>query len=119
MLISLVGVAVGAYLTYAHYTDTQVACTDTGLINCGAVLNSSFSVVLGIPLAVLLLVWFIVFASLVFYKEKGVLMNMWLIVGVGGVAYSTMSMYLIGKVCVWCLSMDVLIILSVILVLIY
>jgi uncharacterized membrane protein len=47
-----------AYLTVTHYTDpTALACPDTGIINCTAVTTSSWSVFLGVPVALLGLLW--------------------------------------------------------------
>lgn len=57
--ICLAGLGVAAYLTDAHYnTGIRLACPDTGLINCAKVTTSSYSKVLGIPVAVLGLAFF-------------------------------------------------------------
>jgi uncharacterized membrane protein len=56
--LSLTAVAVASYLTVTHYTDpAALACPDTGIVNCTLVTTSSWSVVFGVPLAVLGLVW--------------------------------------------------------------
>jgi uncharacterized membrane protein len=56
--LSIVAVGVTAYLTVTHYTDpSALACPDTGLINCTAVTTSSWSVFLGVPVALLGLLW--------------------------------------------------------------
>lgn len=67
---SLVLVALGLgdsiYLTWAHYTSTTaLACPDTGVINCAKVTTSSYSHILGIPVAVLGLVFFVGIVPLV------------------------------------------------------
>jgi uncharacterized membrane protein len=60
-VVSLGGVAVAAYLTYAHYTSaTVLACPEGGLVNCTKVTTSSYSVIAGVPVAVLGLVFFAV-----------------------------------------------------------
>lgn len=59
--LSLLGVGVSAYLTYAHYTEpTLLACPERGAVNCLKVTTSSYAVQHGIPLVVLGLVFFAV-----------------------------------------------------------
>ena len=54
----MLAVGLTAYLTVTHYTDpTALACPDTGIINCTAVTTSSWSVILGVPVALLGLLW--------------------------------------------------------------
>jgi uncharacterized membrane protein len=56
--LSLLAVGLTTYLTVTHYTDpTALACPDTGIINCTAVTTSSWSVILGVPVALLGLLW--------------------------------------------------------------
>lgn len=60
-VISLIGIAVAAYLTYAHFTSpTVLACPETGIINCVKVTSSSYSLLFGMPVAVLGLLFFVV-----------------------------------------------------------
>lgn len=59
LLMVLAGLAVASYLTAAHYTTPQtLACPETGIVNCAKVTTSSYSVVAGVPLAVLGLAFF-------------------------------------------------------------
>ena len=63
--LSLTAVAIASYLTVAHYTDpAALACPDTGIVNCALVTTSSWSVVLGVPLALLGLVWAVAMTAL-------------------------------------------------------
>ena len=56
--LSLLAVGLTAYLTITHYTDpTALACPDTGIVNCTAVTTSSWSVILGVPVALIGLLW--------------------------------------------------------------
>lgn len=65
LLLCLAGIAVSAYLTYAHYTTAKVlACSDKGLINCAKVTTSSYSKILGVPVSDLGLGFFVVMAAL-------------------------------------------------------
>jgi uncharacterized membrane protein len=50
--LALAGLAVSAYLTVEHVTaGTTLACPDTGVVGCAAVLSGRQSVVLGVPVA--------------------------------------------------------------------
>ena len=56
--LSLAAVGIASYLTVAHYADPgALACPDSGVVNCTLVTTSPESVVLGVPVAVLGLVW--------------------------------------------------------------
>ncbi len=64
-LLCLAGIAVSAYLTYAHYTTAKVlACSDKGLVNCARVTTSSYSRMFGVPVAVTGLGYFLAMAAL-------------------------------------------------------
>jgi uncharacterized membrane protein len=59
--LSLLGIGVSAYLTYAHYTaPTVLACPERGTVNCLKVTTSSYAVQHGVPLVVLGLAFFAV-----------------------------------------------------------
>jgi uncharacterized membrane protein len=63
--LSLLAVGLTAYLTVTHYTDpTGLACPATGIINCTAVTTSSWSVILGVPVALVGLLWALAMAGL-------------------------------------------------------
>ena len=56
--LSILAVALSGYLTVTHYTDpSTLACPDVGIINCSAVTTSSWSVIFGVPVALLGLLW--------------------------------------------------------------
>jgi uncharacterized membrane protein len=58
LALSILAVGLTAYLTVTHYTDpTALACPDTGIVNCTAVTTSTWSVFLGVPVALLGLLW--------------------------------------------------------------
>jgi len=57
----VLGLAVAAYLTYEHYTgSTTLACPASGAVDCAKVTSSAWSTILGIPVASLGLVFFVV-----------------------------------------------------------
>jgi uncharacterized membrane protein len=65
LITTAAGLAVSAYLTVAHYTQSvTLACPATGAINCEKVTTSPESLLLGIPVAVLGLLFFAAFAAL-------------------------------------------------------
>ena len=64
-LLSVAGLAVAAYLTYAHYTSpTVLACSDKGLIDCAKVTTSSYSRIFGLPVSDLGVAYFLVMGGL-------------------------------------------------------
>jgi uncharacterized membrane protein len=59
LALSLAGLAVSAYLTVEHYSSsTTLACPETGVVNCVKVTTSSYSTMLGVPVALLGLLFF-------------------------------------------------------------
>lgn len=66
LVVALVGFAVSAYLTLEHFTSPALlACPEGRTINCAKVTSSPWSVILGIPVAVLGLAYFVVMTGLV------------------------------------------------------
>ena len=59
--LSLLALAAATYLTYQHYTQGKsfFGCADKGFINCEAVTTSAQSYLLGIPVAVLGLLFYV------------------------------------------------------------
>ena len=53
-VVTLIGLAISSYLTYEHYTGSKsFACPATSTVNCEKVTTSAWSVIVGIPVAVL------------------------------------------------------------------
>lgn len=108
-VLSVVGIIVSAYLTYAHFTQaTVLACPETGIINCAKVTTSAQSHFLGMPVSVLGLVFYVVFAGvnypslirsrrldlLRFFMSAGsVLFILWLVYA---------ELVIINNICLWC-----------------
>ena len=64
-LLCLAGLGAAAYLTVAHYSAKVVlACPETGIINCTAVTTSAQSMILGVPVALLGLAYFVIITPL-------------------------------------------------------
>ena len=63
--LSVAGLVVSAYLTYEHYSSsTTLACPDTGVVNCVKVTTSSYSELVGVPVALLGLLYFAAMCAL-------------------------------------------------------
>jgi uncharacterized membrane protein len=65
--LALIGLAVSAYLTYAHFNPSVVLrCSNTGHVNCLKVTTSSQSEIFGhIPVALTGLIYYVVMVALV------------------------------------------------------
>ncbi|MDE1856556.1 MAG: hypothetical protein KGH98_00560 [Candidatus Micrarchaeota archaeon] len=109
--VLILGVIVSVYLTIVHFEPTALVCPNTGPIDCEQVLTSSYSVVLRVPLAVWSLIWFAAWIALFRLGVRGIVADVWGLLGVGGLIYSITAMDAIGKICIYCSSLDVLIVL--------
>jgi len=114
-ILLVAGILDGIYLTIVHFIPAALKCPTVGtVVNCDRVLTSAFSNIFGIPLAVLGLLWFIAGLVLLFHYRKTVIVNIWSLVGLGGVLYSFTAQIILGTVCIYCLLLDALIISSII-----
>jgi uncharacterized membrane protein len=114
--LSLVAVALASYLTVTHYSDpTALACSDSGIVNCTLVTTSSWSVVFGIPLAVLGLGWAVVMTGLTvpwaWRATAPWVDGVRLLLSGAGAAMVLYLVYVelfrIGAICLWCTAMHV------------
>ncbi len=108
--LSLAGLAVAAYLTWAHYGDATVACPIGG--SCETVQRSEYAELAGIPVALLGLVAYTAILALVLWDAPlarlaaasialaGLLFSSYLLV---------VQLFVIDAICVWCLANDVVI----------
>ena len=123
LAVALVGLAIAGYLTLLHY-DTRVplVCGDgTGaVVDCEAVLTSPSSVFLGIPVAVLGVVWFAVVVVLAALTRRASHASRrrrlhaaalgWTLVGTGCVLWLVyQELGVIGRICAWCTGVHVLV----------
>lgn len=114
--LSLAAVGIASYLTVTHYSDpTALACPDTGIVNCTLVTTSSWSVLLGIPLAVLGLVWAVAMTALTvpwaWRSSRAWVDRARLTVAGAGAAMVLYLVYVelfrIGAICLWCTAMHI------------
>jgi uncharacterized membrane protein len=115
-VLSLIGLAVSAYLTIEHYTTTALlSCPDTGAINCVKVTSSTYSKVAGIPVALLGLLFYVAMAVLCSPKVWR-MSQRWLTtvrlaaagLGVLFILYLIWAeLFKIQAICLWCTSVHV------------
>lgn len=114
LVLLILGIADSAYLTIVHFVPGALECPTIGtLVNCEQVVTSSLSNVFGVPLAVLGLIWFVASLLFLLLGYNKIVKNVWMIIGVGGIIYSIMSQAIIGRLCIYCSLLDVIIALSV------
>lgn len=117
LITAAAGLAVSAYLTIAHYTQSvTLACPATGAINCEKVTTSPESLLLGIPVAVLGLLFFAAFAALAlpaaWRSRSPLIRTARLALAVLGVCFVARLVYAelfeIDAICLWCTVVHVL-----------
>lgn len=65
LTLALLGLAIAGYLAYEHHTaSTTLSCPDTGVVNCLKVTTSTYSHLLGLPVADLGVGFFVAMALL-------------------------------------------------------
>jgi uncharacterized membrane protein len=109
--LALVGLAVSTYLTIEHATDSStLACPETGVINCATVLSSSRAAVLGVPVAIWGLAYFVTLAALTappaWHRGRRRLDRIRLALaclGVVAVIYLiAVELFVVDAICLWC-----------------
>ena len=121
LVCSLVGAAIAIYLTAVHYSESvPLVCSGSGLVNCGLVLSSPYSVVPGtsIPISIPGLAWCAVMAALAIVGLRTQprwlppAQFAWALVGMLTVLYLVyVEIVRLHAICAWCSSLHVLILL--------
>jgi uncharacterized membrane protein len=118
-VLCLGGLVAAGYLTYEHFTgSTTLACSDTGAVNCLKVTTSAYSKVLGVPVALLGLIFFVVMTALcspqgwVLSQVRPVVGRLRIVaagVGVVSVFYLVWAeLFRIDAICLWCTGVHVI-----------
>jgi uncharacterized membrane protein len=110
LLLSIAGLGVATYLTVTHFDKTALVCSDTGAINCAKVTSSPQSVIVGIPVAMLGLAYFIPMIALCLpvawrtVDRRIHLARLLLsVTGVGMILYLIIAeLFIIKAICLWC-----------------
>ena len=59
-ILALIGFGLSLYLTIAHYTTPEIlSCAENSIVNCAKVTTSSYATILGIPVALLGLLYYV------------------------------------------------------------
>jgi uncharacterized membrane protein len=117
LVCCVAGLGVSIYLTLTHYTKAvSLVCSNNGAINCEKVTTSPQSVVFGIPVAVLGLIFFVSMLVLslprIYQRPELGIARLRLassVVGIGFVFYLLYSeLFVIHAICLWCSSVHIL-----------
>lgn len=116
LVLTVVGIAVSAYLTYVHYEGLKPVC---GLgADCEKVQTSAYAELLGVPVALLGLSGYLALLAALLVDGENALMAAAVValVGFGFSMYLTYrELFTIDAICLWCVgSAVVLTLLSVI-----
>jgi uncharacterized membrane protein len=110
ILVTLAGIAVAGYLTWAHFADQSVICVQGG--GCEKVQQSSYSEIAGIPVAVLGLASYLAVLALLVWDAPIARLSAATIAVVGilfGAYLVVVQLFVIDAVCVWCMANDLVI----------
>lgn len=105
-VLALAGAAVAAYLVYARYTGTQLACTTGG---CETVQHSKYAKAAGIPVAVLgLAAYLAVFVTALSARLEAAAIGAAIVLAglAFGVYLIVIQVAVIDAICQWCLASD-------------
>jgi uncharacterized membrane protein len=117
MVLSVGGLLVSAYLTFEHYTGNEtLACTVTDVIDCAKVTSSPWSMLFGVPVALLGLLYFVSVIPLMLPSvwRRSVpwldwLRIGWVTIGLGMVLYLVWAeLFRINAICLWCTVVHVI-----------
>ena len=113
------GAAVSGYLTVVHYTTSvKLACSATGIINCEKVTTSAQSMVGGIPVALLGVVFFVVAAALCLpaaWRSNSQAVRVgrlaWMLGGALMMIHLIYAeLFQIDAICLWCTAVHVILV---------
>ncbi len=115
LALSIAGTAVAAYLTWVHYSGNLALCLGTG--GCEKVQTSAYSVVMGVPVALLGLLMYLALDVLLvwlFLSKNNVLPAVAIFgISLAGTLYSAyltyLELYVIHAICPWCVTSAVII----------
>ncbi len=115
MALAVVGFGVSGYLTWEHYSaETTLSCPNVGGLNCEKVTSSEQSILFGVPVALLGMVYFVVMLPIVAPaawrmaddRIRSLFTLARLAAVVGGIGYVLYLVYaelfLIDSICIWC-----------------
>ena len=110
LALSIVGLGIATYLTITHFDKVALVCSDNGTINCAKVTTSPQSEIVGIPVAMLGLAFFIPMIALCLpaaWRSADRRIHLARLVlsvtGVGTIIYLIIAeLFIIKAICLWC-----------------
>lgn len=106
--LATAGIAIASYLTYTRYTHATIACATGG---CETVQSSDYSVLLGVPVALLGLAAYLFVLGTAFLRGELARMA-GAVTAVAGMLFGVYLLFAqliaIDAICQWCLASDVL-----------
>lgn len=109
-LVAVAGIGVAAYLTWAHYSHTQVVCVAGG--GCETVQKSAYAEIAGVPVALLGLMSYSVILGLILWDSPTARLGAATLALVGllfSLYLLTVQLFVIDAICIWCVVNDALI----------
>jgi uncharacterized membrane protein len=104
-----VGLGVSVYLTVEHFTaSTTLACPETGVVNCQKVTTSEQSIVLGVPMALYGVVFFLAMLLLgvpAAWRMPALRWPRVALAGAGAVSVIYLvwvELFAVNAICLWC-----------------
>jgi uncharacterized membrane protein len=123
--LSLAGLGTSSYLTYSHYADQATVCAGVG--SCEFVQSSEYSEIIGVPVALMGLLFFFALAALsllrviLWQREVEWARPLAFSMSLGGTAFVSyltyVELFVIDAICVWCVATAALTIASLLAVL--
>lgn len=117
-VIVIFAIGISSYLTYEKYTDANAPCIEGSIFDCGTVLNSAYSELGGVPIALLGLITNLMILGLLILEPRGAFFAQNAVTFIFGINLFTFlfSMYLIyiqaqviHAYCPWCLTHEALV----------
>ncbi len=110
--LGMVGLGVSSYLTFLHFSQTSAFCRIGEIFsNCDVVLQSKYSEILGIPVALLGMIFYfstLVIFLLLVYKKSKIFLRLLFFIEMIGVIFSAIFTYIqffvIEALCPYCLT---------------
>jgi uncharacterized membrane protein len=116
-ILALIGFGLSLYLTIAHYTTPEIlSCAENSIVNCAKVTTSSYATILGIPVALLGLLYYVAMIPMqlpIAWRNKsvalkrvrlasaaiGIVMILWLIY---------VELFKLNAICLYCTGVHII-----------
>ncbi|MDE1860767.1 MAG: vitamin K epoxide reductase family protein [Candidatus Micrarchaeota archaeon] len=109
LVLAVLGILDGVYLEIDAITGIPVACPNTGVIDCGNVLNSKFADTFGIPNPILGVVFFSVEVILMYVFFNKELLFVYNAIGIAFVIYFLHVEWVVRSICIYCTVTHILV----------